>query len=130
MQIKAEEISKIIESQIKNYEQRVEMSETGTVLYVGDGIARVYGVQNAMSMELLERAYYFAARMHHGCFRKDKVSLYIIHPLATAAIVACMAAIPEEEPVEMRADRPFAFVIADGESGSVCFAGAIENPVE
>ena len=54
MQIKAEEISKIIEDQIQNYEQRVEMSETGTVLYVGDGIARVYGVQNAMSMELLE----------------------------------------------------------------------------
>ena len=48
MQIKAEEISKIIEDQIQNYEQRVEMSETGTVLYVGDGIARVYGVQNAM----------------------------------------------------------------------------------
>ena len=44
----------------------------------------------SMSMELLERAYYFAARMHHGCFRKDKVSLYIIHPLATAAIVAEM----------------------------------------
>jgi len=54
MQIKAEEISKIIEEQIKSYEQRVEMSETGTVLYVGDGIARVHGVQNAMAMELLE----------------------------------------------------------------------------
>ena len=54
MQIKAEEISKIIEEQIQNYEQRVEMSETGTVLYVGDGIARVHGVENAMSMELLE----------------------------------------------------------------------------
>lgn len=54
MQIKAEEISQIIEDQIQNYEQRVEMSETGTVLYVGDGIARVYGVQNAMAMELLE----------------------------------------------------------------------------
>ena len=54
MQIKAEEISQIIESQIENYEQRVEMSETGTVLYVGDGIARVYGVRNAMAMELLE----------------------------------------------------------------------------
>ncbi|MDR3073438.1 MAG: F0F1 ATP synthase subunit alpha [Deltaproteobacteria bacterium] len=54
MQIKAEEISKIIEDQIKNYEQRVEMSETGSVLYVGDGIARVHGVKNAMSMELLE----------------------------------------------------------------------------
>lgn len=54
MQIKAEEISQIIEEQIQNYEQKVEMSETGTVLYVGDGIARVYGVQNAMAMELLE----------------------------------------------------------------------------
>ncbi len=54
MQIKAEEISKIIEEQIQSYEQRVEMSETGTVLYVGDGIARVYGVRNAMAMELLE----------------------------------------------------------------------------
>jgi len=54
MQIKAEEISKIIEGQIENYESRVEMSETGTVLYVGDGIARVHGVKNAMAMELLE----------------------------------------------------------------------------
>ncbi len=54
MQIKAEEISKIIEDQIQNYESKVEMSETGTVLYVGDGIARVHGVENAMAMELLE----------------------------------------------------------------------------
>ena len=54
MQIKAEEISKIIQDQIENYESRVEMSETGTVIYLGDGIARVYGVKNAMAMELLE----------------------------------------------------------------------------
>ena len=54
MHIKAEEIGKIIEEQIRNYDQHVEMSETGTVMYVGDGIARVYGVRNAMSMELLE----------------------------------------------------------------------------
>ena len=54
MQIKAEEISKIIKDQIQNYESRVEMSETGTVLYVGDGIARVHGVENVMAMELLE----------------------------------------------------------------------------
>jgi len=54
MQIKADEISKIIEEEIQNYDQRVEMSETGTVLYIGDGIARVYGVKNAMAMELLE----------------------------------------------------------------------------
>ncbi|NDV20112.1 F0F1 ATP synthase subunit alpha [Pseudodesulfovibrio sp. JC047] len=54
MQIKAEEISKIIQDQIQNYESRVEMSETGTVLSVGDGIARVHGVENVMAMELLE----------------------------------------------------------------------------
>ena len=48
---------------------------------------------------------------------------------ATAAIVACMAAPLPEDTVEMRVDRPFAFVIADGETGSVCFAGVVENPV-
>ncbi|MCF8085626.1 MAG: F0F1 ATP synthase subunit alpha [Desulfohalobiaceae bacterium] len=54
MQIKAEEISQIIQDQIANYEQKMEMTETGTVLSVGDGIARVYGVENCQAMELLE----------------------------------------------------------------------------
>ena len=54
MHINADEISNIIKEQIQNFEQRVDAVETGTVLSVGDGIARVYGVQNAMSMELLE----------------------------------------------------------------------------
>ena len=67
MQIKADEISKIIEDEIQNYDQRVEMSETGTVLYVGDGIARVYGVENAMAMELLEFPAGIPRRRHgHG----------------------------------------------------------------
>jgi len=52
--IKAEEISQIISEQIKSYEKKLDISETGTVLSVGDGIARVCGVQNAMAMELLE----------------------------------------------------------------------------
>jgi len=52
--IKAEEISEIISRQIKEYEKKLDISETGTVLSVGDGIARVYGVENAMAMELLE----------------------------------------------------------------------------
>jgi len=52
--IKAEEISQIISEPIKSYEKKLDISETGTVLSVGDGIARVYGVQNAMAMELLE----------------------------------------------------------------------------
>lgn len=54
MQIKAEEISQIIKSQIKDYETKVDQSETGTVISVGDGIARVHGVENCMAMELLE----------------------------------------------------------------------------
>ncbi len=52
--IRAEEISQIISKQIKDYEKKLDISETGTVLSVGDGIARIYGVQNAMAMELLE----------------------------------------------------------------------------
>ena len=52
--IRAEEISEIISRQIKGYEKKLDISETGTVLSVGDGIARIYGVENAMAMELLE----------------------------------------------------------------------------
>jgi F-type H+-transporting ATPase subunit alpha len=54
MEIRAEEISQIIRNQIKDYEKKVEMSETGTVLSVGDGIARVYGIEKAMAMEMVE----------------------------------------------------------------------------
>ena len=50
----AEEITQVISKQIKEYEKKLDVSETGTVLSVGDGIARVYGVENAMAMELLE----------------------------------------------------------------------------
>ncbi len=49
-----EQISSIIKEQIKNYKSKVEMTETGTVISVGDGIARVYGLRNCMSGELVE----------------------------------------------------------------------------
>ena len=54
MQLKPEEISKIIKSQIKNYGARLESAETGTVIMVGDGIARAYGLDKCMSNELVE----------------------------------------------------------------------------
>jgi len=54
VQIRAEEISDIIRSQIEDYDKKVEVSETGTVLTTGDGIARVYGLAGAMAGELLE----------------------------------------------------------------------------
>ena len=54
MQIRAEEISQVIQTQIKDFDKKVEVAETGVVLSVGDGIARVYGVEKAMALELLE----------------------------------------------------------------------------
>ncbi|WXA82167.1 F0F1 ATP synthase subunit alpha [Pendulispora rubella] len=54
MQLRAEEISQIIKKQIQNYERAALTQETGTVLSVGDGIARVYGLEGAMAGELLE----------------------------------------------------------------------------
>ncbi len=54
MQLKPEEISKVIRSQIKYYENTIKESETGTILNVGDGIARASGLINCMAGELLE----------------------------------------------------------------------------
>ena len=54
MQLKPEEISKVIRSQIKYYENAIQQNETGTVLMVGDGIARASGLINCMAGELLE----------------------------------------------------------------------------
>jgi F-type H+-transporting ATPase subunit alpha len=54
MELKAEEISQIIKEQITDYDKKVELSETGVVLSVGDGIARVYGLEKVMAMELVE----------------------------------------------------------------------------
>ncbi|MBQ7075312.1 MAG: hypothetical protein IJM94_00780 [Clostridia bacterium] len=54
MNLRPDEISQIIKEQIKNYQSKIEMQETGTVILVGDGIARVYGLRSCMSSELLE----------------------------------------------------------------------------
>jgi F-type H+/Na+-transporting ATPase subunit alpha len=51
--IRADEISRVLKEQIRNYSKAVEITETGTVLSVGDGVARVYGLQNAMAGELV-----------------------------------------------------------------------------
>jgi len=54
MNLKPEEISSVIREQIKNYKNEIEMTEFGSVIQVGDGIARVYGLDNCMAGELLE----------------------------------------------------------------------------
>jgi len=55
-QIRADEISRLLREEIENYEQVVNVSETGTVISVGDGIARIYGLERVMAGELIEFA--------------------------------------------------------------------------
>lgn len=54
MNLRPEEISAVIKEQIKNYKNKIDVSDFGTVIQVGDGIARVYGLENCMAGELLE----------------------------------------------------------------------------
>ena len=54
MQIRAEEISAIIKEKIKGFDKQVDVKETGSVIQVGDGIAKVYGLDGAMAGEMLE----------------------------------------------------------------------------
>ena len=54
MSIKAEEISSLIKKQLANYQDDLTVKETGTVTYIGDGIARATGLENALAGELVE----------------------------------------------------------------------------
>lgn len=54
MQLRPEEISSVIKAQIKNYDTKIEQSETGTIILVGDGIARANGLEKCMANELIE----------------------------------------------------------------------------
>ena len=60
MNIKPEEVSSVIRSQIEAYSEELDLAEVGEVIQVGDGVARIYGLENAMSMELIE--------LPHGVF--------------------------------------------------------------
>ncbi|MCB0350578.1 MAG: F0F1 ATP synthase subunit alpha [Bdellovibrionales bacterium] len=54
LSIRADEISRVLKEQIQNYAKKLEVTESGTVLSVGDGVARVYGLESAMAGELVE----------------------------------------------------------------------------
>src|SRR5271170_3094211 len=53
-QIQADEISRVLRAEIENYDKAINVSETGSVISVGDGIARVFGLENVMSGEMVE----------------------------------------------------------------------------
>ena len=76
MELRPEEITKIIRSQIKNYENKIEQSQTGIVILVGDGIAKASGLDQCMAGELLEfpnGAYGMAQNLE-----EDTVSIVIL----------------------------------------------------
>src|SRR3989337_1767314 len=52
--IKTEEISELLKKQITDFEKKVDVSEVGIVTYVGDGVVKIYGLENAMASELLD----------------------------------------------------------------------------
>ena len=53
-QIKADEITQLLKEQIENYEQRMQVDEVGTIISLGDGIARIHGLDKVMAGELIE----------------------------------------------------------------------------
>src|ERR1700741_1358597 len=53
-QIKADEITELLRQQIENYEQKIQVDEVGTIISLGDGIARVHGLDKVMAGELIE----------------------------------------------------------------------------
>ena len=77
MNLRPDEINKLIKEQIRNYEGRLETSQFGTVVQVGDGIARVYGLRSCMANELLEfDDDYPEVEIHH----RHVSHLYALHP--------------------------------------------------
>ena len=74
MTLKPDEMSTVIKQQIKAYSEKLEVAEAGTVIQVGDGIARVYGLDNAMSSELLE----FSGGVFGIAFNLDEDSIGVV----------------------------------------------------
>lgn len=89
MNIRAEEISQFIRTQVRDFDQRMEISEKGTVVSVGDGIARIYGLENVMAGELLS--------FPHGVYG---IALNLEENNVGATLLGNDIAIKEGDPVE------------------------------
>jgi F-type H+-transporting ATPase subunit alpha len=116
MQLRAEEISRIIQKQIASYDKTVEVMETGTVLTVGDGIARVYGLDSAMAGELVE----FPGELMGMVLNLDADSVGI-------ALMGPDRGVREGDTVK-RTGRIFDVPVGDGLSGRVL--NALGEPID
>src|SRR3972149_3855338 len=116
MQIKAEEISKIIRDQIGNYAVDVDVAEVGTVISCGDGIARIHGVERAMAGEMLE--------FPHGLFG---IALNLEEESVGAVLLGHSADIKEGDTVK-RTGRIISVPVGDEMTGRV--VNALGQPID
>jgi F-type H+-transporting ATPase subunit alpha len=107
MILKPDEISSIIKQQIRAYSTKVDVAEAGSVIHVGDGIARVYGLSNAMSGELLE----FPGELYGIALNLDEDSI-------GAVLLGPDSTVKEGDPVK-RTDRIAEVPVGDGLLGRV-----------
>src|SRR5690554_29514 len=116
MIINPDEISKVIKQQIKSYTDELDFSEAGTVIQVGDGIARVHGLNSAMSGELLE----FANGTYGMALNLDEDSIGVV-------IMGSDAGIKEGDPVKLTG-RMAEVPVGDGMLGRV--VNALGEPID
>ena len=116
MQIRPEEVSTIIKQRIQDYQQKVDYAEVGEVIQVGDGIARVYGLENAMYMELLE----FPGGVHGIALNLEEDNVGVV-------LLAEATAIKEGDPVK-RTGRIIEVPVGDALIGRV--VNALGEPLD
>src|ERR671927_1637125 len=116
MDIKAEEISKIIREQIGSYAVEVDVAEVGSVISLGDGIARVHGVERAMAGEMLE--------FPHGVFG---IALNLEEESVGAVLLGDYKEIKEGDPVK-RTGRIISVPVGDELLGRV--VNALGQPID
>jgi F-type H+/Na+-transporting ATPase subunit alpha len=115
-QIRADEISRVLRAEIENYDAAVNVSETGSVISVGDGIARVYGLENAMAGELVD-------------FGNDVVglALNLEEDQVGVVLLGDAATIKEGDPVR-RTGRIMSIPVGDAMIGRV--VSALGHPID
>ncbi|MBR3765249.1 MAG: F0F1 ATP synthase subunit alpha, partial [Clostridia bacterium] len=116
MSNRPEEISSILREQIRNYKSKIEMAETGTVITVGDGIARVYGLRSCMANELLrfeDGSYGLAQNLE-----EDTVSVAVLSDKDTI----------REGSTVYRTGKPLSVPVGDGLLGRV--VNALGEPID
>src|SRR5881275_2702166 len=116
MDIKAEEISKIIREQIGSFAVDVDVAEVGSIISIGDGIARVHGVENAMAGEMLE--------FPHGVFG---IALNLEEESVGAVLLGDFTEIKEGDPVK-RTGRIISVPVGDEMLGRV--VNALGRPID